>query len=61
MQNLVSLPGNFAVWLASPEAAFTKGKYLWANWDVEELKARAENIKGSGLLTMSLNGWPFGN
>lgn len=32
------LPGNFAVWAASPEAAFLHGRFVWANWDVEELK-----------------------
>jgi hypothetical protein len=47
------------VWLASPEAAFLKGKYIWANWDVQEMKARADEIAGSDLLTMKLSGWPF--
>lgn len=32
------LPGNFAVWATSPEAAFLHGRFVWANWDVEELK-----------------------
>jgi hypothetical protein len=32
------LPGNFAVWAASPEATFLHGRFVWANWDVEELK-----------------------
>jgi hypothetical protein len=47
------------VWLASPEAAFLKGKYIWANWDVSEMKDRAEEIAASDLLTMKLGGWPF--
>jgi len=47
------------VWLASPEAEFLKGKYIWANWDIEEMKAREAEIKGSDLLTMKLGGWPF--
>jgi len=47
------------VWLASPESAFLKGKYIWANWDVEEMKARAEEIASTDLLTMKLAGWPF--
>ncbi|KAE9364971.1 hypothetical protein N431DRAFT_563028 [Stipitochalara longipes BDJ] len=55
----VSLPAGTMVWLASPEAGFLKGKYLWANWDVNELKVRAEEITGSDLLTMKLAGWPF--
>jgi hypothetical protein len=33
------LPGSFAVWAASPEAAFLHGRFVWAAWDVEELKS----------------------
>ncbi|KAL9114532.1 MAG: hypothetical protein Q9227_001613 [Pyrenula ochraceoflavens] len=55
----VSLPASFNVWLASPEARFLKGKFLWANWDVEELKARAKEIEGSTKLSIGLGGWPF--
>lgn len=36
----VSLPSHFAVWLASPEAAFTRGRFVSALWDVEELKTK---------------------
>ena len=50
------LAGQFAVWLASPEAAFLKGKFVWTNWDVDELKARAEEIQTSRLLTIMLEG-----
>lgn len=59
--DLVSLPGSFNLWLASPEARFLKGKYLWANWDVDELKARAKEIESSAQLTLTLVGWPFGD
>jgi hypothetical protein len=31
------MPGAFAVWAASKEAAFAHGRVLWASWDVEEL------------------------
>ncbi|XXG98351.1 hypothetical protein Hte_004674 [Hypoxylon texense] len=34
-----ALPGNFAVWAASPEAAFLHGRFVWANWDVDGLKS----------------------
>jgi len=47
------------VWLASHEALFLKGKFLWANWDVKELKARSEEIEAKGLLSLGLVGWPF--
>ncbi|KAL4763906.1 SDR family NAD(P)-dependent oxidoreductase [Aspergillus foveolatus] len=55
----VSLPANFHVWLASPEARFLKGKFLYASWDVEELKARAEELAASRELTIGHVGWPF--
>ncbi|KAF5981405.1 short-chain alcohol dehydrogenase/reductase [Fusarium bulbicola] len=34
-----NLPGHFSVWAASPEASFLHGRFVWANWDVDELKA----------------------
>ena len=56
---LVQLPAHFHVWLASLEAEFLKGKLVWVNWDVDELKARAEEIKNSLLLKVLLNGVPI--
>ncbi|KFX97312.1 hypothetical protein V495_01882 [Pseudogymnoascus sp. VKM F-4514 (FW-929)] len=57
----VSLPASFSLWLASPEARFLKGKFLWANWDVDELMARAKEIESSTQLNIGLVGWPFGD
>jgi hypothetical protein len=45
--------------MASPEATFLKGRSVWANWDVEELKAQAEAIQSGINLTSGINGWPF--
>ncbi|KAK8038649.1 hypothetical protein PG993_007060 [Apiospora rasikravindrae] len=56
----VSLPAGFMLWLASPEARFLKGKFLWSNWDVDELKTRAEEIEGSQEFNVQVVGWPFG-
>lgn len=50
------LSAQFIVWAASPEARFLKGKTVWANWDVDELKAMEAEIKGSSLLTTTLDG-----
>ncbi|KIW21656.1 hypothetical protein PV08_02236 [Exophiala spinifera] len=58
-QDDVELPGQFHLWLASPEADFLKGKFVWVNWDVDELKARADEIKDSHLLKVLLNGVPM--
>lgn len=55
----VSLPAGFMVWLASPESRFLKGKFLWANWDVDELKTKQKEIEGTPLLNIGLIGWPF--
>ncbi|ESA43461.1 uncharacterized protein NCU08784 [Neurospora crassa OR74A] len=42
----ISLPADFAVWATTKEARFIHGRFVWANWDVEELKAKyAERFK----------------
>ncbi|KAI0154413.1 hypothetical protein GGR57DRAFT_114259 [Xylariaceae sp. FL1272] len=33
----VQRTGAFAVWLASKQAAFLHGRYVWSSWDVDEL------------------------
>ncbi|KAM0294212.1 hypothetical protein ACHAPM_011458 [Fusarium culmorum] len=33
----IAISGNFAVWLATPNAAFLHGLFAWASWDVNEL------------------------
>ncbi|KIW28106.1 uncharacterized protein PV07_07790 [Cladophialophora immunda] len=55
------LPANFMVWLASPEADFLKsGRFLWANWDVDELVARKAEIEADpALFRITIGGWPF--
>ncbi|KAL6250755.1 hypothetical protein RBB50_003058 [Rhinocladiella similis] len=60
IEDQVALPASFHVWLASSEARFLKGKFLWANWDVDELKAQAEQIAASTQFNIDLVGWPFG-
>ena len=55
-----SLPGNFMVWLASPESEFLRGRFVWANWDVEEMIAMKDTIeKDPHLLRPGMGGWPF--
>lgn len=41
----VELAGRFAVWLASSEADFLNGRFVWAQWDVDELIELKEKIK----------------
>ena len=47
------------LWLSSPEAAFLRGKLVWANWDVEELKAVGSKIQEGSQMTVGVDGWPF--
>ncbi|KAI0545489.1 NAD(P)-binding protein [Xylaria curta] len=55
----VSLPASFSLWLASPEARFLKGKFLWCNWDIDELKVRAKELEAGPELSIGLVGWPW--
>lgn len=58
----VSLPADFLVWIASPEAAFLKDKIVFAAWDVDELKDREKEIvggpPGTGELCIGFQGFP---
>lgn len=41
----INLPAHFALWLAGPESSFLNGRYLWANWDVDELLELKERLR----------------
>ena len=47
------------MWAVSQEANFLHGKYLWSNWDVDELKSRKLELEKDYQLTITMNGWPF--
>lgn len=54
----VDLAANFILWAASTEAKFAKGRMLWSNWDVDELKAKTDIItSSSSLLRSGVDGW----
>jgi NAD(P)-dependent dehydrogenase (short-subunit alcohol dehydrogenase family) len=55
----VELPASFLVWLSQSKTKFLNGKLVFANWDVEELEKRAEEIQGSSTMTIGVGGWPF--
>ena len=50
----IKLPADFTVWLASGEADFLAGRFAWANWDVDELVAKKQEIKEKDLLKTDL-------
>jgi hypothetical protein len=48
------------VWAVSSEAAFLRGKMVWSNWDVDELKVKRDKITSDpGYLNLGMIGWPF--
>ncbi|KAK0629559.1 hypothetical protein B0T17DRAFT_525825 [Bombardia bombarda] len=54
----IDLPGAFAVWAASDEAAFLNYRFVWANWDVDGLKASKDELsKDPFKFTIGLLGW----
>ena len=48
------LAACFIVWLASGKADWAKGRYLSANWDVDELADAREEIEGKDLFVNRL-------
>lgn len=58
----ISLPADFLVWIASPEAEFLKNRLVFASWDVEELKSRKKEVlggpPGTGELWLGYTGFP---
>ncbi|KAF2656572.1 NAD(P)-binding protein [Lophiostoma macrostomum CBS 122681] len=54
-----SLPAHFFVWLTTPDAAFLDGKFVFANWDVQQLVTRKDEIATGDMLTSVIQGWPF--
>lgn len=52
-----SLAAHMALWLSSPAAAFLHGRFIWANWNADELVARREEILSDhGLLKVGVTG-----
>lgn len=55
-----ALPGDFMVWLAIAQAEFLRGRFVWVNWDVDEMMAAKEKIEADPLLLApTIGGWPF--
>ncbi|KAG6209119.1 hypothetical protein E4U35_007594 [Claviceps purpurea] len=49
------LPAHFSLWLAGPESDFLNGRYVWANWDVDDLVALKERLaRDDRFLTIGL-------
>ena len=44
------------MWASTQQAAFLHGRFVWANWDVDELVARKAEFKDPGFLKLGLQG-----
>lgn len=51
----VELASGINLYLASPRAAYLQGRYVTANWHVDELEAHKEEIISENLLRIQLN------
>ena len=52
-----SLYGNFYVWASTKKAAFLHGRFVWVNWDVDELIAMKAKLEADpGFLKVGLQG-----
>jgi len=49
-----ALPGGVMVWLATEKARFLSGRVVSANWDVDDLVARKDEIVRDNLLQLKL-------
>ena len=59
--SVAELPAHFLVWLSHDVAKtrFLSGRFVWVNWDVEELLGKAVEFEKSDVCTIGLIGWPF--
>lgn len=56
----IQLAAHFTLWVTSEQARFARGRFLWCNWDVEELVAEKEKIlERDDLFRVNIGGWPY--
>ncbi|KAH7312933.1 hypothetical protein BKA65DRAFT_149118 [Rhexocercosporidium sp. MPI-PUGE-AT-0058] len=51
----IKLAADFVAWSASREASFLAGRFVWVNWDVDELVQRKEEILERDLFRTALS------
>ncbi|XP_014557968.1 hypothetical protein COCVIDRAFT_95738 [Bipolaris victoriae FI3] len=53
------LPAAFSVWASTRQAQFLHGRFVWGNWDVEELAERKAEFADPGFLKLGLQGTEY--
>lgn len=59
MLHEVGLPAAFSVWASSKQAKFLHGRFVWGNWDVDELMQRKAEFADPGFLKLGLQGTEY--
>ena len=54
MVDTLGLAGGTAVYLSTPRAGFLSGRFVFSNWDMEELEGMKDIIVKGDLLKMKL-------
>lgn len=54
-KDTLELPAGLALYLTTPQAEFLRGRWIDANWRVDELEARREEIVSQNLLKTAFN------
>lgn len=54
LADTVDLPGGFVAWFTKGERTWLNGRYVSAQWDVDDLQAKRQNIEDSDLLKMRM-------
>jgi NADP-dependent 3-hydroxy acid dehydrogenase YdfG len=54
------LAGQFFAWAATTESDFLSGRFVWAEWDITELKAKKDEILKKDLLLTTIDGFDRG-
>jgi len=53
----LSLPSHTALWMTCRDAAFLHGRFVWANWDMDELLSQREKVLADpGYLKIGITG-----
>ena len=55
-----TLAGQFFAWAATDEAEFLRDRFVWAEWDIDELKAKKGKILEEDLLLVTIDGFNKG-
>jgi len=51
------LPAAYCVWLTTPAADFLRGRFTYANWDVDELASKKSDIVHNNELRLAFQGF----